>query len=363
MQYTAPPGSTDPNASYVTGNAITKVKGSPVPAEAVEHPQREIVNVISEAGLTPSGNDLTQLYAAIVDIIDDRTRDQILDCSTAGAVAAKTVAVDDFVLFRGKNICVSFAAFNTADNPTLNVGDTGDKAIHVHGFPAQIGDLVAGRVYRLVYDGVVWQVVGGLSPFRLCEVVYMSRPGMPPGFVGAAGGLIANAATQYPAAFAYLQTTEGQALCVTEAEWQALSRATYYTNAAGAAEGWNGVGGVTKFVLDAANGTIRVPDLRGMYMEAAGLDSLVVGGVHCDKIRNLSGYTHFLSVSETLGIMDGSYGIQRHVRVSRTYSTLTKGTGTATSMQLTTDSSRTVPDGQYITPRAFGVLPCVYLGS
>lgn len=65
MKYTAPPGSADPNASYITGNPVTKVKGSPVPAEAVEHPQREIVNAIIAAGIVPDPEDLTQLTQAI----------------------------------------------------------------------------------------------------------------------------------------------------------------------------------------------------------------------------------------------------------------------------------------------------------
>ena len=68
MKYNPPAGSQDPDAKYVTGQP-GKVRGSAVPAEAVEHPQREIVEVIKQAGLTPSGDDLTQLYAAMLKII------------------------------------------------------------------------------------------------------------------------------------------------------------------------------------------------------------------------------------------------------------------------------------------------------
>ena len=64
MKYHPPAGSQDPDAKYVTGQP-GKVRGSAVPAEAVEHPQREIVEVIRQAGLTPSGDDLTQLWQAI----------------------------------------------------------------------------------------------------------------------------------------------------------------------------------------------------------------------------------------------------------------------------------------------------------
>ena len=68
MKYNPPVGSQDPDAKYVTGQP-GKVRGSAVPAEAVEHPQREIVEVIRQAGLEPSGDVLTQLYEAILKII------------------------------------------------------------------------------------------------------------------------------------------------------------------------------------------------------------------------------------------------------------------------------------------------------
>lgn len=64
MRYNPPAGSQDPDAKYVTGQP-GKARGSAVPAEAVEHPQREIVEVIKQAGLTPSGDDLTQLWQAL----------------------------------------------------------------------------------------------------------------------------------------------------------------------------------------------------------------------------------------------------------------------------------------------------------
>lgn len=68
MKYNPPAGSQDPDAKYVTGQP-GKVRGSAVPAEAVEHPQREIVEVIKKAGLDPDGDDLTQLWQAIGQII------------------------------------------------------------------------------------------------------------------------------------------------------------------------------------------------------------------------------------------------------------------------------------------------------
>ena len=66
MKYNPPSGSVGANDPYVTGNAVTKTKGSPVPAEAVEYPQREIVNALIAAEIVPDNADLTQLTQAIV---------------------------------------------------------------------------------------------------------------------------------------------------------------------------------------------------------------------------------------------------------------------------------------------------------
>lgn len=71
MKYNPPAGSQDPDAKYVTGQP-GKVRGSAVPAEAVEHPQREIVEVIKKAGLTPSADDLGQLWKAIQQLFTEK---------------------------------------------------------------------------------------------------------------------------------------------------------------------------------------------------------------------------------------------------------------------------------------------------
>lgn len=65
MQYTKPLNETNLNAGYRDAVPAQGIKGSTVPASAIEAPQREIVNVISSAGLTPSDADNTQLTQAI----------------------------------------------------------------------------------------------------------------------------------------------------------------------------------------------------------------------------------------------------------------------------------------------------------
>jgi hypothetical protein len=69
MKYNAPYGSQDPNAPFLDRNTPAATSGSRVPAAAVEYPQREIMAVISAAGLTASNADLTQLLQAINHLI------------------------------------------------------------------------------------------------------------------------------------------------------------------------------------------------------------------------------------------------------------------------------------------------------
>lgn len=69
MKYVEPLNSAaypEREGKYVTANPSTGLKGSTVPAEAIEHAMREIVHVIEMAGLDPNSADLTQLYKAIL---------------------------------------------------------------------------------------------------------------------------------------------------------------------------------------------------------------------------------------------------------------------------------------------------------
>ena len=49
------------NGEYIDGDPSTGTEGSVPPADAIEHPQREIVEVLTQLGLTPDKTDLTQL--------------------------------------------------------------------------------------------------------------------------------------------------------------------------------------------------------------------------------------------------------------------------------------------------------------
>ena len=71
MKYVKPLNETDENAEYTNADPAHGIKGSTVPAAAIEMPQREIVAAIMAAGLVPSGEDGGQLAQAIAKNIGD----------------------------------------------------------------------------------------------------------------------------------------------------------------------------------------------------------------------------------------------------------------------------------------------------
>lgn len=288
----------------------------------------------------------------------------------SGTISVKTATTTDKgVVSVGDNVTVNAGAISVkpwatyeADHTDVVLADIQDGCIVQTDEPiggstlavlAEVEqDTLSGSPVKVPTSAVV---KGAL--YELCEFYYFRHPTLRPGFVQAAGGLIANANTLYPKAWAYLQTAEGQLLCKTEAEWQAMSTAIYYTDASGNQEGWNGVGGVPFFVIDTSAGTIRVPDIRGMYAEAAGLDSLAVGGVHHDRIRNV---VSALSVQDAYWMGNWGAFIKNSYR-GNTSSTGGQVTNVNTIMDY--DQSRVYPTGNHFVPRAWGALPCVFLGA
>ena len=80
-------------------------------------------------------------------------------CSTAEGVAAKTVTTDsNFSLESNATVCVCFQYTNTAENPTLNVNNTGAKNIQLAGANVTKFNMPSTPVW-LRYNGSVWQVV------------------------------------------------------------------------------------------------------------------------------------------------------------------------------------------------------------
>ena len=82
-------------------------------------------------------------------------------CETAADDAAKIVTVDNFSLETGAIVIVKFTNSNSVASPTLNVNNTGAKAIMRYGTTAASSGTttsgwVAGAVQMFVFDGTNW---------------------------------------------------------------------------------------------------------------------------------------------------------------------------------------------------------------
>ena len=84
-------------------------------------------------------------------------------CSTAAGTAAKTVDCAGFSLVTGAEITVKFTVTNSAANPTLNVNNTGAKAIYYRGAAISAGYLAANRTYTFRYNGTQYDLVGDID--------------------------------------------------------------------------------------------------------------------------------------------------------------------------------------------------------
>ena len=264
---------------------------------------------------------------------------------------------------------------------TAGVKDDGNldkvEAAIVAAIYAVIGPNLPGIATTLVNgishpDGVTLKIdaagklsVVATSKYEVGEFYYFRHPALKSGMQPAQGGLISNAATQYPQIWAYLQTTDGQLLCKTEAQWQAMTTATWATLADGTTVGWGGIGGAPFYVQDLAAGTLRMPDLRGMYAEAAGFDSLGVGDSRGDQGRRAYGeYGCRKSPmggafeNADAGYTTGVFGVGSDAVTAYVYNA-----ASGTSRRLILDTGRTMPVGAAFAPRRWGALACAYLGT
>lgn len=91
-------------------------------------------------------------------------------CSTSANTAAKTVSVDDnFTLTAGVFVAIRFEQMNAAPNPTLNVNNTGAKAIFYRGAAWKTSQDLARQydTILMTYDGTQWMISALLEPNKV----------------------------------------------------------------------------------------------------------------------------------------------------------------------------------------------------
>jgi len=159
MKYYPPYGSVDPDASYVDKDVPGAVRGSAVPAKAVEKPQREIVNAIVKAGLDPA--DGNQLATAI-------QSSGMIYAQAAGSANALTLtllnAPESYARLR--LVLVNATQANTRATVTININGLGNRNIVRKGGGAlRRGDIQPGPML-LLDNGTAYELIGTSGLFR-----------------------------------------------------------------------------------------------------------------------------------------------------------------------------------------------------
>jgi hypothetical protein len=155
VKYNQPYGVSDVEAPYVNGNPATGTMGSIPPAASIEYPQREIVNLISDAGLAaPDNADLRQLAKAVQSCCL-YSKD---DAGTANQYNV-TLTPHPGAYFRYMTVVAYTTAPNTGAS-NLNVNAMGAKpVVRSDGTELIAVDIGANSVNCFVYDGVKFRLV------------------------------------------------------------------------------------------------------------------------------------------------------------------------------------------------------------
>lgn len=96
-------------------------------------------------------------------------------CQTAAATVEKTVSLPGFSLFTGAAVAVMFLNGNTAADPTLNINNTGAKAIYYRNAAltaSTVGIISKNGVYLFVYSGLCWQLIENAGFNNNCTTLW-----------------------------------------------------------------------------------------------------------------------------------------------------------------------------------------------
>jgi hypothetical protein len=175
MLYNQPYGVSDTNAAYINGNPSTGQMGSIPPAASIEYPQREIVNLITDAGLNPTNGDLHQLAKGV-------QSGQLIYGDDTGAANQVSIAVHPPVttLIKGMQFITIFAHDNTGPASASVSGLGFIEIVHpIDRTSLNPLELRAGSIGCLAYDGtkfqLAWSNVVG-STGGQGQPIYLTQP-------------------------------------------------------------------------------------------------------------------------------------------------------------------------------------------
>jgi hypothetical protein len=180
MKYVQPYGITDPNASYINGDPSQGRMGSIPPAAAFENPMRELVNVITFNSIAPDDADLAQVAEGVRSQRSNYVED-------TGSVNNLSVTLNPPLgsYSIGLPLRVKVANTNTGV-ATINAGAGTVPIKKPTGAAVAAGDLPAGGLIELVYDGTAFQMInfggsggGGADNTFLVNIAYCVDTGTP----------------------------------------------------------------------------------------------------------------------------------------------------------------------------------------
>jgi len=154
MKYHQPYGITDPNGPYINGDPSVGRAGSIPPAASIEFPQREIVNLISDAGIVPDDGDLHQLAKGV-------QCGRLIYGDDTGAANQVSISVNPPVLAlqRGMQFITIFANDNTGPSSASISGLPFVQIVHpTDRSPLNPLEIRKGAIGCLAFDGTYFQL-------------------------------------------------------------------------------------------------------------------------------------------------------------------------------------------------------------
>ena len=125
-------------------------------------------DITSGSGKVPTANAVNEVLQGI----------GYFECSTAAAEAAKTIAATGYSLRAGGNIRIKMTNANTADAVTLNINNTGAKALFYNGAQASsTNSWEAGEVIEVYYDGTQFQSCKNISGAYIQHIELLETEG------------------------------------------------------------------------------------------------------------------------------------------------------------------------------------------
>ena len=152
----------NPNAPYVDGNPSAGIDGSIVPAAAIEYDQREIVNAIAAAGLSPTNADLTQLLQTIklAQIYNVFNVSNNLGNASQWSASVPSLPIMPPTLGTALWFKPGFVSVKGGTVFSVN-GSSFVNVVHTDLSPIDIGDIQASAWVLLYFDGTNWQLITG----------------------------------------------------------------------------------------------------------------------------------------------------------------------------------------------------------